>query len=77
MAKTIFGAEKVITTVSTSKIDKVDEVLGRGIVDQGSYALFTIVSGSGKWTTITKSSNRLYRRQSLSSNSSWLSRHSA
>jgi NADPH:quinone reductase-like Zn-dependent oxidoreductase len=35
MAKTIFGAEKVIVTVSMSKINKVDDILGKGIVDQG------------------------------------------
>lgn len=34
MAKNVFKAGKVITTVSTSKIDKVAELLGKGVVDQ-------------------------------------------
>ncbi|KAL8824993.1 MAG: hypothetical protein Q9170_007975 [Blastenia crenularia] len=34
LAKNNFGAEKVITTVSTAKVSKVDELLGKGVVDQ-------------------------------------------
>lgn len=34
LAKNAFGASKVITTLSPSKIAKVDEILGKGIVDQ-------------------------------------------
>ena len=34
MAKNIFGAAKVITTVSTEKVGKVDKLLGNGVVDQ-------------------------------------------
>ncbi|KAJ6003079.1 hypothetical protein N7451_005626 [Penicillium sp. IBT 35674x] len=34
LAKNIFKAGKVITTVSTSKVDKVKELLGEGIVDE-------------------------------------------
>ncbi|EON65854.1 hypothetical protein W97_05096 [Coniosporium apollinis CBS 100218] len=34
LAKNVFGASKVITTLSPSKIAKVDEILGKGIVDQ-------------------------------------------
>lgn len=34
LAKNVFGAAKVITTVSTEKVSKVDELLGKGIVDQ-------------------------------------------
>ncbi|EPE06508.1 alcohol dehydrogenase [Ophiostoma piceae UAMH 11346] len=34
LAKNVFGAGKVITTVSTSKIAKVPEFLGDGVVDQ-------------------------------------------
>ncbi|KAB8262371.1 chaperonin 10-like protein [Aspergillus pseudonomiae] len=34
LAKHVFHAGKVITTVSTSKIPKVDELLGKGTVDQ-------------------------------------------
>jgi NADPH:quinone reductase-like Zn-dependent oxidoreductase len=34
MAKNIFGAAKVITTVSTGKVGKVDKLLGNGVVDQ-------------------------------------------
>lgn len=35
LAKTVFGAGKVITTVSTSKVAKVPELLGEEVVDQG------------------------------------------
>ncbi|KAJ3547727.1 hypothetical protein NM208_g1368 [Fusarium decemcellulare] len=34
LAKNVFHAGKVITTVSTSKIPKVPELLGKGVVDQ-------------------------------------------
>lgn len=34
LAKNIFGVGKVITTVSTAKVSKVEELLGRGVVDQ-------------------------------------------
>lgn len=34
LAKRVFNAGKVITTVSTSKIDKVPEYLGEGVIDQ-------------------------------------------
>ncbi|EXF85475.1 hypothetical protein CFIO01_08983 [Colletotrichum fioriniae PJ7] len=34
IAKNVFHAGKVITTVSTSKVDKVPELLGKGSVDQ-------------------------------------------
>ena len=34
LAKNVFGASKVITTVSTAKIDKVSTLLGTGVVDQ-------------------------------------------
>jgi NADPH:quinone reductase-like Zn-dependent oxidoreductase len=34
MAKNVFKAGKVITTVSTSKIPKVPQLLGEGTVDQ-------------------------------------------
>jgi NADPH:quinone reductase-like Zn-dependent oxidoreductase len=34
LAKKVFGAAKVITTLSPSKIDKVEGLLGKGIVDQ-------------------------------------------
>jgi NADPH:quinone reductase-like Zn-dependent oxidoreductase len=37
LAKKVFHAGKVITTVSTSKIPKIPELLGEGIVDQGAY----------------------------------------
>lgn len=35
LAKNVFGAGKVITTVSTSKVPKVPALLGEGVVDQG------------------------------------------
>lgn len=38
LAKTVFKAGRVITTVSTSKVSKVSELLGEGIVDEGSYS---------------------------------------
>ncbi|OAA45017.1 Alcohol dehydrogenase superfamily, zinc-type [Metarhizium rileyi] len=34
LAKNVFGAGKVITTVSTSKVPKVPELLGEGVVDE-------------------------------------------
>ncbi|KAG5970705.1 hypothetical protein E4U55_001504, partial [Claviceps digitariae] len=34
LAKNVFGAGKVITTVSTSKVPKVPALLGEGVVDQ-------------------------------------------
>jgi NADPH:quinone reductase-like Zn-dependent oxidoreductase len=37
LAKNVLGAEKVIATVSTSKMKKVEELLGSGVVDQGSF----------------------------------------
>lgn len=37
LAKNVFGAGKVITTVSTAKVDKVAELLGEGVVDQSMY----------------------------------------
>jgi phosphopantothenoylcysteine synthetase/decarboxylase len=40
LAKHVFKAGKVITTVSTSKIDKVSELLGEGIVDESKYPRF-------------------------------------
>ncbi|KAG5921286.1 hypothetical protein E4U42_005911 [Claviceps africana] len=38
LAKNVFGAGKVITTVSTSKVPKIPELLGEGVVDQGRCA---------------------------------------
>lgn len=34
LAKNVFGVGKVITTVSTAKVSKVEELLGKGVVDQ-------------------------------------------
>ena len=34
MAKNVFGAEKVITTVSTMKVPMIDNLLGEGVVDE-------------------------------------------
>lgn len=34
LAKNVFGVGKVITTVSTAKISKVEELLGKSVVDQ-------------------------------------------
>ena len=43
LAKKIFKAGKVITTVSTSKVPKVKELLGEGIVDESGSTLFRIM----------------------------------
>lgn len=40
LAKNVFHAGKVITTVSTAKMAKVKELLGKGTVDEGEYLLF-------------------------------------
>lgn len=37
LAKNVFGAGKVITTVSTGKIPKVPKLLGEGVVDQSTF----------------------------------------
>lgn len=37
LAKNVFRAGKVITTVSTAKIPKIPQLLGDGIVDQSQY----------------------------------------
>lgn len=39
LAKNVFKAGKVITTVSTAKIAKVSEVLGEGVVDESTSIL--------------------------------------
>ena len=43
LAKKIFKAGKVITTVSTSKVPKVKELLGEGTVDESGSTLFGIM----------------------------------
>lgn len=40
LAKNVFHAGKVITTVSTSKIPKVPALLGKATVDQSIHLLF-------------------------------------
>ena len=40
MAKNVFGAGKVITTVSTEKVGKLDIVLGTGVIDQSTSRIF-------------------------------------
>jgi NADPH:quinone reductase-like Zn-dependent oxidoreductase len=37
LAKHLFKAGKVIATVSTSKVPKVNELLGDGVVDESKY----------------------------------------
>jgi NADPH:quinone reductase-like Zn-dependent oxidoreductase len=39
LAKNIFKVGKVITTVSTSKVPQVNQLLGEGIVDESESAL--------------------------------------
>lgn len=34
MAKNVYGADKVITTVSTTKVPMVDDLLGKGVLDE-------------------------------------------
>jgi NADPH:quinone reductase-like Zn-dependent oxidoreductase len=38
MAKNAYGAEKVITTVSTTKVSMVDDLLGKGVVDESKLS---------------------------------------
>jgi len=38
MAKNVYGADKVITTVSTAKVSRVDDLLGKGIVDESELS---------------------------------------
>lgn len=47
LAKNVFGAAKVITTVSTEKVGKIDKLLGNGVVDQ---SLLALRESSGKST---------------------------
>lgn len=43
IAKNVLGAAKVITTVSTDKVLKVEQLLGPGVVDEGALILNTLV----------------------------------
>lgn len=38
MAKNVYGAKKVITAVSTTKVSMIDNLLGKGIVDEGALS---------------------------------------
>jgi len=38
MAKNVYGAEKVITTVSTTKVPMVDNLLGKRVVDESWFS---------------------------------------
>lgn len=40
LAKNVFGAGKVITTVSTAKVSKVKDLLGDGVVDESKETPF-------------------------------------
>ena len=40
LAKKIFNAGKVITTVSTAKVARVNEFLGEGVVDESKFDFF-------------------------------------
>lgn len=42
LAKKVFNAGKVITTVSTSKVDQAPKLLGEGTVDQGAYFMTSL-----------------------------------
>lgn len=49
MAKNVYGAGKVITTVSTNKVPRVPELLGKGVVDQVvDYMTQDVVKEIGK-----------------------------
>ena len=39
LAKNVFRAGKVITTVSTAKVSRVPELLGEGVIDQSTSSL--------------------------------------
>lgn len=41
LAKNVFKAGKVITTVSTSKVPKVPELLGEGVVDESKFFILS------------------------------------
>jgi hypothetical protein len=42
LAKNVFRAGKVITTVSTAKVPKVREILGENVVDESKFAVLKI-----------------------------------
>lgn len=71
LAKNVFHAGKVITTVSTSKIPKVKELLGEGTVDEGKHLQF---QPSSQLEILTLSSHRLHQVRSTTSDSIWLCR---
>ena len=39
IAKSVFGAKKVITTVSTDNVAKVNDLFGKGGIDEGMFKL--------------------------------------
>lgn len=45
LAKNVYGAARVITTVSTEKVPRVEQTLGEGVVDQGEIVETTVVDG--------------------------------
>ncbi len=64
LAKNVFHASKIITTVSTAKIAQVPSLLGEGVVDQGlssSPVPFLITFA------LTAGSHRLYQGDSSKS----------
>lgn len=71
LAKNVFKAGKVITTVSTAKIPKVPELLGEGVVDQGMHNLaarclsLTDFSTDNKTTQPSTIPNPILKRKSL------------
>lgn len=46
MAKNVFGAKKVITTVSTSKVAMVNRLLGETVVDESIFILISEIKTS-------------------------------
>lgn len=62
LAKNVFKAAKVITTVSTSKVPKVPELLGETVVDQSKQSLITPSAMFRQANTC--SSHRLHKRRS-------------
>jgi D-arabinose 1-dehydrogenase-like Zn-dependent alcohol dehydrogenase len=57
IAKKVLGAAKVITTVSTEKVGRVDQLLGKGVVDEGTSSLN--ISCAGSFLTVQINSYRL------------------
>lgn len=65
LAKNVFHAGKVITTVSTAKVAKVPELLGKGVVDESTFVR------SLKFPNIPVRPRVLYARPHIADNSAF------